>query len=413
MAHHRKRRRPSTVMMAGAAAAALTLGLVANAGAVPLPPVETIIGVGGASNPTGDRIPDKFEGALNPVHGRRLVLVQYPAELPVDPSVAEGVPVLRAAVDDELDGNNRVLIVGYSEGSLVAEQYKRKLVAETNPGVGEIQFLFLASPFVPNGGIYARFPEFAIPGFVSTGPAAASPYDEMFVSMEYDLVADFPAYANPLSLANAALGFYYRHGDQGPDNVDLDTAPQSVLVTHENGTDTYVLIRAEHLPLLQPLRDVSTALQTTAITEPLLGAIEPTLRLAVDMGYTSRDYRNIATNPNADYQDAATPTRFSLITPPQRIIETIEALPDAIRDGARNLTGGSPSTNSGSTERTTAATANPDATPGKRAPAPRRDPVRKAASGRAGDVEHGAKARPNKPKPAAKSKHQRAAHRAA
>lgn len=359
MATHRVRRRPAALVMAGAAAAmttALVCGQAANA--VTLPQVDTIIGVGGASNPTSDRILDKFEGALRPTDNRTFVPVHYPAELPVDPSVAAGQAPLGQAIADA--GNHPVLVVGYSEGSLVAEMYKRSLIADGSPNAGTLQFLFLASPFVPNGGIYARFPELRLPGYVSTGTAAPSPYDEIFVTLEYDPVGDFPAYANPLSLANAAAGMLYVHGDQGPDNVDLEHDPQSVLVVSspEGGTDTYVLIRAEHLPLLQPMRDLSTALQTTGLTEPVLGAIEPTLRLAIDMGYTDRDYQN-----------ADRPTRFSLFTPPERIAETLRDLPDAIAQGADNFVNELPSAPSNSVDQPKPVQQSPESTP-KPKPAP-------------------------------------------
>ncbi|WP_234816716.1 MULTISPECIES: PE-PPE domain-containing protein [Mycolicibacterium] len=334
MARHRKRQRRSAVMVAGATAGittALAFGHAPNATAIAIPPNDVVVGVGGAGNTTSDRIKNKFQGQLV-ANDHPFVGVQYPALLPVDPSVEAGIPALHDAVDAEIDGDRTVLIVGYSQGSLVAEKYKRTLLSDPGaPAPADLKFLFLASPFVPNGGIYSRFPGMAFPGFVSTGAAVPSPYDETFVSLEYDLIADFPAYANPLSIANAVAGMKYVHGDHGPDNVDLDDDDQAVLVvtTPEGGTDTYVLIRAEHLPLLQPVRDFSAALQTTALTEPVLGAIEPTLRVVIDMGYTDRDYQN-----------ADKPTRFSLFTPHDRIAEAIEALPEAIDEGVENFRNG-------------------------------------------------------------------------
>ncbi|WP_197376481.1 PE-PPE domain-containing protein [Mycolicibacterium baixiangningiae] len=345
MAKHRKRRRPhlTPVVVAGATAGmstVLALGHATNATAATIPTADTVIGVGGWTDTTSARIRDKFQGKLVPT-GQDFVGVQYPAQLPVDPSVAEGQAPLGEAVDGAAGS---VLIVGYSEGSLVAEQYKRALVAAGAPNSGNIAFLFIAAPTVPNGGIYSRFPDLRIPGFTSTGAAAPSPYDETFVTLEYDLIADFPAYANPLSLANAVLGLAYFHGDQGPDNVDLENAPQSVkVVTSEaGGTDTYVLIRAVNLPLLQPIRDVAALTGTAAVVEPFVGAVEPTLRLLVDMGYTDRDYRTIGVDEQADYQDADRPTPFSVFTPADRIVETANALPDALRDGAQNVTGALP-----------------------------------------------------------------------
>lgn len=346
MAKHRRRRRPplTPVLVAGATAGlstALALGHATNATAATIPTAATVIGVGGWTDSASERIPNKFQGALVPA-AQTYVGVEYPAQLPVDPSVAAGQAPLDEAVDA---ADDPVLIVGYSEGALVAERYKRTLVAAGAPDADSIAFMFIAAPTVPNGGIYSRFPGLRIPGFTSTGAAAPSPYDETFVSLEYDLIADFPAYANPLSLANAALGFEYFHGDQGPDNVDLESAPQSVRVvtTEAGGTDTYVLIRAEHLPLLQPIRDLARVTGTTVAVEPFVGAVEPMLRLLVDMGYTDRDYRTVGVDENADYQDADQPTRFSLITPPERIVQTAKALPDALRDGAENFVDALPS----------------------------------------------------------------------
>lgn len=328
-----RRTAAAPVFFAGATAAistALALGHATNATAATIPTADTVIGVGGWRNPTSDRIPNKFEGELVKP-GETFVGVQYPAELPVDPSVAAGQRPLGDAVDA---ASGSVLIVGYSEGSLVAERYKRGLVASGAPNTDDVAFMFIAAPFVPNGGVYSRFPNLRLPGFTSTGAAAPSPYDETFVTLEYDLIGDFPAYANPLSLANALAGLVYVHGDQGPDNVDLETAPKAVkVVTSEaGGTDTYILVRAEHLPLLQPIRDLAAATGATVVVEPFVGAVEPTLRLLVDMGYTDRDYQN-----------ADKPTRFSLITPPDRIIETAAALPDALRDGAQNFADALPS----------------------------------------------------------------------
>nr|WP_255413043.1 PE-PPE domain-containing protein [Mycobacterium sp. QGD 101] len=169
MAKHRKaapRRAVPGVLVGATAGMSAVLVFSADASAATtLPQADTVIGVGGWRNPTGDRIPDKFQGQLVP-DGATFVPVEYPAELPVDPSVTEGVPTLRTAIDDT--GGTK-LVVGYSEGSLVAEQVKRDFGADGGPPPDELQFLFIAAPFVPNGGIYARFPELAIPG--SPAPA--------------------------------------------------------------------------------------------------------------------------------------------------------------------------------------------------------------------------------------------------
>jgi hypothetical protein len=337
------------VALAGAAAGVTTVLTLGHAVDTTLatPQVElaaTAIGIGGYTDAESANIPRKFQHQLVP-EGDEYVPIPYPAELPIDPSVAVAVP-RTIAVINTTTGEKRV--IGYSEGAVAAELVKRRLTADydpQNPAIprDQLEFIFIAGPSVPNGGIYARFPVVPLPGFTSTGAAQPSPYDSTYYALEYDIVADAPAYFNPLSLANSLLALHYVHGDQGPDPVDLTTAPRSVLVDEDNGaggTDTYVLIRSEHLPLLRPIRDLSAQLGATALTEPFVGAVEPTLRVLVDMGYTDRDYRNIRTDGVADdedYQDANVPTRFSLFTPPQRILKSAAALPDAFADGAENF----------------------------------------------------------------------------
>ncbi|CRZ17649.1 PE-PPE domain-containing protein [Mycolicibacterium neworleansense] len=425
MASHRKHAQASAVVVAGATAgmtAVLTFGYVADALAATLPGSYAVVGVGGKDDTLSARIPNKFDGNYVPYNGEfagpaadRYYPVHYSATLPIDSSVATGRAPLIAQVAEArtaVGPDGTIYIVSYSEGTIVAEKYKRELTAGTAPPPGgNVEFVYIAAPTVPNGGIYARFPNtgpLALLGFTSTGAAAPTAYDQTFITVEYDPVGDFPAYANPLSLANAAAGFIYLHGDPTPDATDLND-PDAIIVTpvdkEGGGTDTYILVKTEHLPLLQPFRDFSTALNATAYTEPVLGAIEPTLRLGVDMGYTDRDY-----------SDPATPTRFSLITPPKRIIETVNALPGAIQEGAENFNGGSPSpaspsTTSGPTDRNTlkkkapkvvAPTDAADAPdkPVKRNPAHRRDDVRNAMSDLAKNVKDTLK--PRKPKPDAK-----------
>ncbi|TFV56691.1 PE-PPE domain-containing protein [Mycobacterium sp. PS03-16] len=340
MARHRASRR---TLLSTVAAAGLTtvLALGPSVDAATAAPRDIVVGVGGANNPTSDRVRDKFRGDLVGAledDGYTFEGLRYPAALPLGPSIRDGVPKLHAVIDSAAGG--RVVVVGYSEGALVAEQVRRDLARDPHrPPTDRIEFALIGSPFVPNGGIYARFPDLRIPGLTNMGPTQPSPYATTFYSMEYDLVADFPAYGNPLTFANAVVGFLYFHGDHGPDAVDLDTHPTSVLVVDNaaGGTDTYVLIRARHLPLLQPIRDIAAATGSTVLTEPVLGAIEPTLRLLVDMGYTDRHYRTIGSDDDPAYQHADEPTRFSLATPHDRIRETMAALPEALRDGAENF----------------------------------------------------------------------------
>ncbi len=196
----------------------------------------------------------------------------------------------------------------------------------------------IASPNIGNGGIFARFPDLTIPFFVtSNGPAQPSPYDTTYVTNEYDTYADFPAYFNLLSLANTLAAVRYVHPDQYYDSVDYDPLtgngdPDLLVKTVTNsarGTDRYVFVPAAHLPLLAPARQIFDAVGLTPLTEPVLSAVEPVLRLLVDMGYTDRE------NLNPEVH-----VKFSLITPPEKIVETIAKVPGAIEQGANNFVTG-------------------------------------------------------------------------
>jgi hypothetical protein len=103
-----------------------------------------------------------------------------------------------------------------------------------------------------------------------------------------------------------------------------------VTVVHNSagGYDTYMLVHSQYLPLLG-LRQAASAVFLTPFTEPVLSAFEPLLRILVDMSYTDR--LNL---------DPATPTPFSLITPPGKILEALGAVPGALAQGLANLLSG-------------------------------------------------------------------------
>lgn len=308
--------------------------------------VVTVIGVGGRDDPTSTRLQKKLNGdyALGFVDPSP-VLIEYPASLLFQSSIDVGIPRLAAAVDDT---TGKTRIVSYSEGTLVAEQVKRNL-ANPKPGdpappsPGDLDFVFIASPYLPNGGIFARFPGFAIPGLLPTFSAAQpTDYDSTYVTNEYDGFADFPAYFNPVSLANALLGMVYAHPDRYYDGIALDDLVEgqtkfTTVVPHgPQGKDTYILVHNPNLPLLAPIRQIASLLMLTPVTEPVLGAVEPLIRLVVDMGYTDR------TNANP-----STPTGFSFVTPPAKFAEAANAVAGAVRQGASNALPNATSTPNG------------------------------------------------------------------
>lgn len=345
MAKHRtpEKQRARKAVAAAATAAGLSGALVLGQALghtiaeIDVDLANTVLGVGGRSDSLGVRIPDKLgDGQIGRPEWNgefEYLGIQYPADALFEPSMVEGAPTLTAAIfDPEIDGP--IQVTSYSQGTLVAEQVKRNLATDPNrPAPTELSFLYIASPYLPNGGLFARFPGFRIPGVLPEfGPAEPTPYAETFVTNMYDPYADFPAYFNPVSIVNALMGIPFGHGDPYYNDVDLENLPEGSQVKEvhdeQNGTtDTYVLVYTPHLALLAPIRIASDALSLTPLTEPVLLAIEPLVRLVVDMGYTDRTYEN-----------ADVPTRFRFITPPEKIIEALQGVPGALEKGVSDAT---------------------------------------------------------------------------
>lgn len=348
MAKHRTQRqqRARKAMLASAATAGMAgaLAIVQGTNAVDmlvqLTATQTYIGIGGQGNPTSDRVPDKLNGTLvpHPVTTPPYVPILYPASLELGKSRDVGVPLLDDAINNSINGpGDKVSVIGYSEGTLVAEAERRKLEADPSqaPTHDQLTFTQVASPFAGNGGLFARFPQ--VPTFIivdNMGPGQPTRYDTHYYVNEYDPYGDFPAYFNPLALANSALAVEYAHPDQYYDDKNPTVGPgaspqlgetRTVQHTEADGTvvtDTYTVFYTDELPLLAPIRQAADAASLGAYVEPGLDLVEPSLRVLIDMGYTDR------TNANP-----AEPTPFKLITPPANIIGAAQALPAAIQLG--------------------------------------------------------------------------------
>lgn len=338
----RERRQSPSLILVGTAAAlstVLAFGHATNntADSSQVRLAAATIGIGGRGDADAANVPNKLKGAVVP-NTFAYIPVHYPAGFDIDNSVTAGVRVLDQTIKDNSD--QYLVVVAYSEGTLVSERVRRDL-RPTDPDAppkSGLLFVMIASPNLPNGGIFGRFPGVRIPFIVtSNGPAQPSEYDTTYVTNEYDPYADFPAYFNPLSLANTLVAIEYVHPDQYYDSVDYDpltgTGTTPVLVktvsNSAGGTDTYVFVPADQLPLLAPVRQVASVAHLTLITEPVLGAVEPLLRLLVDMGYTDRE--NL--NPEK-------PVRFSFITPPGKVLETVAEVPGALEQEAHNFVTG-------------------------------------------------------------------------
>ncbi|KAA0097677.1 PE-PPE domain-containing protein [Mycolicibacterium sp. P1-18] len=298
---------------------------------------NTVIGIGGRDDPTSARVPAKLAGTVVPaLDDFHYVPVHYPATVALDDSRDVALPILHEYLTKTGKDEAHLIVAGYSLGTMAAEQEKRNLQslgASGAPSADQLTFVMIASPFAGNGGIFGRFPGLGIPG-VTSGMGAAQPsrYDTTYSANMYDTYADFPAYFNPLALVNSALSIRYGHADRFYDPLDPATSYAYVTEVEDTAagsTDRYVLYYNPHLPLLGPLRELAAATHGTGFVEPLLGAVEPLLRVLVDMSYTDR--------VNAD-PAAAVP--FSFVTPPAKIAEALAAIPGALAQGAANLASG-------------------------------------------------------------------------
>lgn len=330
--NHRARKAVLTVVAAAGISSALVVGQATNSNLL-VQLTNTVIGIGGRDDSMSIRVPNKLSGTVKPA-SYDYEGINYPASLELSSSANDGLPKLHTAITSR-SSEQFLIVVGYSEGAMVAELERRKLQAldpSVAPPISQLHFVMIGSPFAPNGGIFGRFPGISIPVIVDgMGASQPSRYDTTYVTNEYDPYGDFPAYFNPLALLNSALAVRYSHPDQYYDAINPGTTPASVTAVHNSagGYDTYVLVHSAYLPLLGPLREAAAAVGLTPFTEPVISAFEPLLRVLVDMSYTDR--LNL---------DPATPTPFSLITPPHKILEALAAIPGAIAEGLANLASG-------------------------------------------------------------------------
>ncbi len=202
-------------------------------------------------------------------------------DLTLDQSILQGVKDLEDAMAK--NGNDDLVIFGYSQSALSANRVKLKL-AEQYPAGTEapnIDFVFFGDPNLPNGGTGARLWGIYLPiiDWYFNGPA---PTDTQFKTIEitrqYDGFADFPLYPlNVISLFNAVLGLAYAHSY--PFDVSLPPDPEkSKYYQGTHGDTSYYFFPTQDLPLFGPLR-------TLGVPEPVIDVVEPFFKVIVDLGY--------------------------------------------------------------------------------------------------------------------------------
>ncbi|MBX9919899.1 MAG: PE-PPE domain-containing protein, partial [Mycolicibacterium frederiksbergense] len=91
--------------------------------------VNTVIGIGGSSDPVSERLPAKLSNTIVQP-GDTYIGTEYPASLNLDRSVRIGMPVLQQHL---VTTSGKVLVAGYSLGALLVEQLKRDVAQSDEP----------------------------------------------------------------------------------------------------------------------------------------------------------------------------------------------------------------------------------------------------------------------------------------
>nr|WP_313775069.1 PE-PPE domain-containing protein [Mycobacterium sp.] len=265
-------------LLAAGAVATLVMG-------VPIAGATTLV-VAGATGVGGKPSLAKMQALVDQgfIPPDDLVGIDYPAQLwPVagsitmDDSVAQGVD----ALDEEVQNTSgHITMVGISEGAVVLNYEKRRLMAQDDPPQ-DVTFVTVSDPTNSDGGVLAKFSPLYVPilNVTFTGPPPVTPYDTIEYVREYDGVADFPDHPlNVVADLNALAGGIYLHPNYG----GLNPNAPDVIVTHSTnslqGETTHYLFPTKDLPLTQPLRDAG-------VDSELVDAIDKPLRRIIDAGY--------------------------------------------------------------------------------------------------------------------------------
>lgn len=251
-----------------------------------------------------------------------LVGVGYPASpVMMDQSVAVGAKNLGNLVKTT---SGPKTVVGVSQGSLVLHAEERRIMAlpeDQRPVKGDLRFVYIADPARPNNGIANQLPKgVRIPGIGLTRPAppVETPYETVYVTREYDGIADFPDRPlNLLATANALMGGVYLHANYG---VDLNDIPKSNITETTNtkgGVTKSYIIPTKELPLTKPLRQLG-------VDRRIVDEVDKHLRPVINAGYKRHDVkrntlsgteeqresedRDNRTNSTKDDEDAAPTT---------------------------------------------------------------------------------------------------------
>jgi hypothetical protein len=222
-------------------------------------------------------------------------------------SVGQGAAILESTIQADQAAGDGSTVFGYSQSSTLAGVTMQLLDPH---GVNDSetpnapQFLLIADPNNPNGGLFERFNGFettsgqttvdqlnlASLGIAFNGATPSDDYVTNIYTLEYDGFADFPRYPlNFLSDLNAFLGIEDLHGtylnaaagETGPTPTDIADAkllPGSALDGNTDSlTNYYMIDTIDGEPVTPPLVGL--------LPQPLQDLLGPDLTYLINLGY--------------------------------------------------------------------------------------------------------------------------------
>ncbi|MBY0441417.1 MAG: PE-PPE domain-containing protein [Mycobacteriaceae bacterium] len=244
-------------------------------------------------------------------------------DLTLNISLARGVKSLNNAIEYQLgQGHTPVTVFGYSQSTIVASLEMNNLVTAGVPTT-DVNFVLIASPSNPNGGLLARFPGLEMPSlglpFGISTPSDTG-YQTVMYTREYDGFADFPRYPiNILADVNALMGITSLHPAYlHLTHAEISSATQLATSPGYSGGTTYYMIPTEGLPLTDPLRLIPY------FGDPLAEFLNGPLTPLINWGYGDPNY-----GYSTSYADVATP--FGLFPP----LSSTLALGPAVANGTQ------------------------------------------------------------------------------
>ncbi|WP_067975715.1 PE-PPE domain-containing protein [Mycolicibacter icosiumassiliensis] len=225
--------------------------------------------------------------------------------LTLDESEAQGVTILKNAIEQQVAAGNHVAVLGDSQSSTISSMTMSELAADKVPS-SAVSFVLLADPNQPNGGLFERLDGVSVPslGITFNGATPDDLYPTTIYMQAYDGFSDIPRYPiNFLADLNSVLGIEFVHPTyQGLTAEQLESAVQ--LGTSGDTSTTYYGIplsdeTVPYLPLLRPF------LAIPDLGKPIADFLQPILTPLVNLGYGDPDY-GWSTSP------ANVPTEFGL-----------------------------------------------------------------------------------------------------